>query len=157
MKRFLRWLVDALRPWHNNGLPDELQLPENPHWFFTKDAMERAASLMERVADLTSQGLKLGVFEILGATYASRAVRAWRPRELLLMEDVSLAFFEVEDRISRGIHVAPVHIQRLVEVLHRYYGYHKDYQTRESIVNKIAEYRKKKELYQSLDATDGTR
>jgi hypothetical protein len=151
MKRLIRWVVDLLRPWHDDGLPDDLQMPENSHWYWTKGAMERCASLT------VSQGIQLGVFQILGANYAAKAKQAWWPSELLLMEDVSLVFFELEQRVTASIYVAPVHIQRLAIVLCRYCAYHNDHQTEAYFEAKIDEYCKDvSEFYRAWNAEKDT-
>lgn len=149
MKRFFSWLVDLLRPWHDNGLPENLRLPDNPYWYWTKGEMQREARLS------VSQNMEFGVFQVLGRAYVSKAIKAWRPAELLLMEDVSLCFFEVDDRIVKRIFVAPVHIQRLVEILCRYCRYHQDDQSRESIEKKVTEYIKKmQDVFQTWPAEE---
>ena len=132
MKRFFYWLANCLRPWRDDGLPDELRMPENTNWFFHKDAMKRSAALSQ------SERMEFGIFKILGLAYAERAQNAWQPRELLIMEDLSLAFFEVEDRAFRGIHVPDIHIDRLVCVLQRYYDYVGDSQSEETVRAKVA-------------------
>jgi len=39
------------------------------------------------------------------------------------MEDLSLAFHQVESRALNGIKVTPIHIERLEKVLHYYFDY----------------------------------
>src|SRR5262245_44945394 len=131
LKRFFYWLTDQLRPWHDDGLSENLRLPDNPHWYFTKGEMLRCARLS------VSQRMPFCVFKILGLDLATGAARAWRPTQLLLMEDISLACHEVEDRVHEGTSVARVHIERLVEVLHRYLEYLKKSRPRKAIRQQI--------------------
>ncbi|HEY7310063.1 MAG TPA: hypothetical protein VH643_11945 [Gemmataceae bacterium] len=69
-----------------------------------------------------------------------RAARAWRPGELLRMEDVSLAFHFVEQQRHRGILVEPIHIDRLVETLFRYFDYRGEARTRVELRRMVNDY-----------------
>src|SRR6266480_7121789 len=131
MKHFFYWLADRLRPWHDDGLGEELRLPDNSERYFIRGAMLRAAGLS------MSQNMAFGAFQVLGLEHARRAAGAWRPRELHLMEDLSLAFYEVEDRAHKGIFVAPVHVSRLVEIVHHYLEYQGSPWTREAINSRV--------------------
>jgi hypothetical protein len=111
------WIADLLRPWHDNGLPEELQFGEIEAEGFVREAMHRAAGFS------VEGGFAFGIFQVIGLEYAARAARAWRPRELLLMEDVSLAFQGVWSRAMKGFSVPPIHIERTVLTLSRYLDY----------------------------------
>src|SRR5665213_3444866 len=97
MRRFFLWLADQLRPLHNDRLGEELQIPPGSCSVFDREDMQRMARMS------FSLQITFGVFELLGLRYAKRAARAWRPRELFLMEDISMAFKLVEDQRERGI------------------------------------------------------
>src|SRR5438067_7803883 len=116
MRSLFLWIADTLRPWHDSGLPEELRFPEIPLEEFERGEMRRAA----RFASGPS-GFPCGVFELVGMEYADRAVRAWGPRELHLMEDVSLAWHLVEQQRNRGVIVEVEHIERLIIMLGNYF------------------------------------
>src|SRR5689334_12187526 len=89
---------------------------------------------MRRFAKIAaSTGTLAGVFEILGAEHARRAARAWRPRELLLMEDLSLAFAPIYARVNEGHPVPEIHIDRAAALLARYFEYHGEHRQVESL------------------------
>jgi hypothetical protein len=74
-------LTDLFRPWHDDGLPEDLG-------FGVIDKSPYVRGSMSRFAWLSAQEkMPFGVFEIVGLEYAPRAARAWWPRERLLMED----------------------------------------------------------------------
>ena len=52
-------LDDLCRPWHDNGLPDELQFTEIENWKFKREYMRRMASLS------VASGFAFGVFRII--------------------------------------------------------------------------------------------
>jgi hypothetical protein len=110
-------LTDLFRPWHVDGLPEELAFGEIEGWWFIRGAMGRAAFLASR------SDIAFGVFGVIGIEYARRAARAWWPPERLLMEDVSCAFAPVANRAGAGIPVPQLQIDRLVFVLGRYLEY----------------------------------
>src|SRR5438105_14541297 len=64
-----------------------------------------------------------GIFDLIGLQYARRAARTWRPRGLLLMEDLSLAFEMVEHQRNRGILVEDDDVERLVELLYAFFPF----------------------------------
>jgi hypothetical protein len=117
----VEWLADKLtalfRPWHNDGLPEELAFGEIVGWVFVRGSMTRAARLAVEF------DVPFGVFGIIGIAYARRAARAWWPKERLLMEDVSCAFQPIADRACRGQPISALLIDRLVFVLGRYLRY----------------------------------
>jgi hypothetical protein len=110
-------LTDLCRPWHDDGLPDELAFGEIEAWGFVRGSMDRAARLA------VSEDVPFGVFGIIGIAYARRAARAWWPKERLLMEDISCAFHPVAARAWEGQLVPPLLLDRLVFVLARYLAY----------------------------------
>jgi len=134
VNRFFYWLADQLPPWYQNTLPDELQLPEIPPAVFLRGTMLREAHLGDKMQ------VPCGIFRLLGLPYARRAAHAWRPRELYLMEDISLAFHLVESQRHRAIMVEPIHIDRLVETLYRYLQYIGDLQTRAKVHELVNQY-----------------
>jgi hypothetical protein len=111
------WIADKLRPWRDDGLSEELQFPELPFLPYRREEMLRLAKLT------VTEKIPFGIFQFLGIGLAARAARAWRPRELFLMEDLSLAFQLIEGQRHRGMIVEPHHIDRFVDILHRYYVY----------------------------------
>src|SRR5260221_5029860 len=111
MQRLFLWIVSLLRPWHDNGLSDDLQFVEIEGEFFVRGAMLRAAKLSVAV------DIAFGIFDMIGKEFAQRAARAWRPTELLLMEDVSLAYNGIWTRLAKCLPVPSLHVQRTVETL----------------------------------------
>lgn len=73
------WLVDSFmdlcRPFHDNGLPPDLQAEDIESYGFARGAMHRAARLSH------SMNIEFGVFQIIGQKFARRAAKAWRPFE----------------------------------------------------------------------------
>ncbi len=112
------WLAEKLtalfRPWHHDGLPEELAFGEIEAWVFVRGMMDRHARMAVKCH------VPFGVFGIIGLEYADRAVRAWLPKERLLMEDVSCAFQPVQARAGSGHPVPQLLIDRLVFLLARY-------------------------------------
>ena len=117
MQRLFLWAAEKLRPWHERRQPELLRHPPSSHAHFHRGAMMRAAGLS------VSQEMTFGIFELIGAEFARRASRAWWPRELLLMEDLSLAFFALEEDRKRSIEPAADTIDRLVAILGAYFEY----------------------------------
>ena len=115
------WLVEKLadlfRPWHEDGLPEESAFGEVEAWGFVRGGMERWAQTSVRL------NVPFGVFGVIGIEHARRAARAWRPRERLLMEDVSCAFLPVWTSAAKGQPVPEILIGRLVFLLARYLAY----------------------------------
>jgi|GEM_PF-3711998 len=110
-------LTDLLRPWHDDGLPEELAFGEIEAWGFVRGAMERYAKMA------VACDVAFGVFGIIGIEYARRAARAWWPKERLLMEDVSCAFLPVQERAGAAHPVPQIHLDRLTLLLARYLAY----------------------------------
>ena len=115
MQAVLDWLTERLRPLYRTCLPEELQLPEIPMAVFHRGAMERAASLA------VSEKMPFGIFQVIGLRHAAKAARAWRPRHRFLMEEISLAYYLVEQQRARCILVEAEHVDRLVELLFQYF------------------------------------
>lgn len=94
---FVYWMADKLHDRYDNGLPDDLKFPEIPHESFSRGNMLRSAGL---VRHMLAAGLEMrcGIFDLIGPKYAHRAIWAWRPREIHLMEDLSVAFQLVESQ-----------------------------------------------------------
>lgn len=115
VQRFSYWIADRRRAGHDNGLPAHLRLSSSRVNRFVRETMLREARL---TADLD---VAFGIFELIGSKHAPRAARVWRPRGLLLMEDLSLAFEVVERQRQRGIVVADDDIERLVHLLHTFF------------------------------------
>jgi hypothetical protein len=134
VNRFFYWLADMLRPLHDSGLPEELQFPVIPFSKFHRESMLR-------VAGLSSQfDVSLDIFKFLGKEYALRAARAWRPRELYLMEDLSLAFYLIEEQRQRGILVEPDHIDRFIFLLCNYFRYLRENRTEQEVRERVNGY-----------------
>jgi hypothetical protein len=114
MNRLARAIADAFRPFYRSGLDADHQLPDVPVSTFLLRTMERMAAMSAGV------GVTFGVFEVIGLEHARRAARAWRPGEILLMEEVSLAFHEVEERVLEGGFLPAIHVDRLVMILGHY-------------------------------------
>ncbi len=110
-------LTDLFRPWHDNRLPEELAFGEIVSWGFIRGGMARTARL---AVDLD---VDFGVFAIIGIECAPRAASAWRPRERLLMEDISCAFSPLSRRVTAREFVPPIHQERLVFLLGEYFAY----------------------------------
>ena len=131
-------LTDLLRPWHDDGLPEELAFGEIEAWNFVRLLMRRNAQLS------VSLNLKLGVFGIIGLKYARRAARAWWPTERLLMEDVSCAFQPIQARAGSGHPTPQLLIDRLVFLLARYLAYvgspRPEEQLREAVARFLRDY-----------------
>lgn len=115
LQRLSYWVADRRRASHDNGLPANLRLSSCSANQFTRQRMLREAGL---TADVD---VAFGIFKLIGPEHALRAARAWRPRVLLLMEDLSLAFELVERQRKRGILVADDDIERLVHLLHTFF------------------------------------
>lgn len=115
------WLVekltDLLRPWHDDGLPEELAVGDIEAWGFVRGAMVRCAKMAAEC------DVAFGVFDIIGIEYARRAARAWWPKERLLMEDVSCAFFPVQERAGSAHPVPQILLDRLALLQARYLAY----------------------------------
>lgn len=109
------WIADWLRALHDNGLPANLRVPTGRANRFVRQAMLREAK------STTSLDMPFGIFKLIGAEYAPRAASAWRPRGLLLMEDLSLAFDAIEYQRHRGIVVAHDDIERLTHLLQAFF------------------------------------
>lgn len=132
MNRFFYWLADKLRPWHGSWLPEELELPYIPLESFLQGEMARTARL--------GVGLTSGIFGIIGADYARRAAKAWRPREIYLMEEISLALHLVEEQRQRGILVESIDIDRFVETLFLYFAYLGESRTKNDVRKMVNDY-----------------
>ena len=107
-------LADLFRPWHDSGLPEDLEFGEIEAWLFVRGSMARHAELAVRL------DVPFGVFGVIGIGYARRAARVWRPRERLLMEDVSCAFWPLHTRAGSGGPAPQVQKDRLAFLLGRY-------------------------------------
>lgn len=114
VQRFFYWLADRCRESHDNGLPAKLQLSSSRANRFAREEMLRDARMTKRL------DVPFGIFQLIGSEHAARAARTVRPKALLLMEDLSLAFDVVERQRHRGIVVADDDIERLVRLLHTY-------------------------------------
>lgn len=123
MERFFAWLADQLRPWYDNGLDEELRIPKDRYLAFERGHMARWARVTE------GWDSPAGVFTLVGKDYVRRAARAWRPRERFLMEDLSLAFLDLEHHRQRGLRIDSIRFNRLVATLARYYAYHGETRT----------------------------
>ncbi len=119
VRRIFYLVADLLRPWHDNQLPEHLQFGEIELGGFKREYMVRTAIMSEHV---TSPGEAVEIFEIVGPEHVEYALRAWRPRHLLLMEDLSLAFYPLLD-VPGPFGVPQIHIDRTVEILRHYYVY----------------------------------
>jgi hypothetical protein len=117
MRGFLNWVTEKLRPLYGSCLPEELRLPEMPMAVFHRGAMERYASLA------VSAQVPFGIFRVIGLKHAAKAAGAWRPRHRFLMEELSLAYYLVEQQRQRCILVEPQHVDRFVELLFQYFRY----------------------------------
>ncbi|MGC4006244.1 MAG: hypothetical protein QM811_25255 [Pirellulales bacterium] len=105
-------LKDRLRRFKNT-LPKELRFERECESEFLRDSMLRDAGL---AIDLN---MKTGIFKLLGLEAAARAIRAKRPQEFFLMEDLSVVFHAIELRVRRRIIPAEIHLQRFIELLDR--------------------------------------
>ena len=114
LQRFSYWIAEYRRASHDNGLPANLRLPSAGNRF-TRQAMLRAARMT------TSLDVPFGIFKLIGPEHARRAARIWRPRGLLLMEDLSPAFDAVEHWRHRGIVVPEDDCERLIGLLHTFF------------------------------------
>ena len=81
----------------------------------------------------TNLTLRFGIFEILGLNAAERAALAWRPGELQLMEEISLAFDCIEEHRMRGVVIDPSDHERLIHVLAQYFVYLKQPRTKAAL------------------------
>src|SRR3954454_7980375 len=115
MRTVLDWLTEKLRPLYRTRLPEELRQPEIPLAVFHRGAMKRAASLA------VSAQVPFGIFRVIGLRHAAKAARVWRPRHRVLMEEISLAYYLVDQQRARCILVEPQHVDRLVELLFLYF------------------------------------
>lgn len=115
VQRVSYWIADWRRASRDNGLPANLRLSTDHANRFERQAMLRAAKLT------TSLDTPFGIFKLIGAERAPRAARVWRPRGLLLMEDLSLAFDAVERQRHRGMVIADDDIDRLMRLLHAFF------------------------------------
>ncbi len=131
-------LTDLLRPWHDDGLPEELAFGEIEAWIFVRGSMARFAWMAVRL------DVPFGVFGIIGIEHARRAARAWWPKERLLMEDVSCAYMPVQSRAGSAHAVPQLLIDRLVFLLARYLAYVRspwsEAQLREAIARFLRDY-----------------
>ena len=98
-------------------MSDDLQFAGFVGLHVKRDYMLRMARLS------VASDVPMGIFGLIGIEFAYRAVRAWRPKELHLMEDMSLAFDGIWRRLAEGISVPPLHVERMVEVWRRYSVY----------------------------------
>lgn len=114
LQRFSCWIAECRRASHDNGLPANLHLPSSGNRF-TREATLRAARMT------TSLDVPFGIFKLIGPEHAPRAARAWRPRALLLMQDLSLAFDAVEHWRHRGIVVPEDDCERLIHLLRTFF------------------------------------
>jgi len=110
-------ITDLLRPFYEDGLPEELSFGDIESWGFVRGSMNRAARLA------VSQKVDFGVFGVLGIGYARRAARVWWPKERMLMEEVSCAFQPIQSRAGAGQMVPQIQRDRLMFVLARYLAY----------------------------------
>lgn len=131
-------LTDLLRPWHDDGLPEELAFREIEAWVFVRGSMTRFAKMAVRL------DVPFGVFGIIGIEYARRAAWAWWPKERLLMEDVSCAYEPIRSRAGSTHPVPQLLIDRLVLLLARYLAYVRspwpEAQLREAIARFLRDY-----------------
>ena len=151
MNRFFQKIAELFRPFHDNGLGEDLRLPDDPYEWVHRGTLLRMARMS------VSQGMSFWIFEAIGPAFAKRAVRAWRPREILLMEDLSLAFHEVNSRAQNGITVTPIHIERLEKVLFGYFDYQATPHEPEAVRSMIDQYIKanwRRAIELSDDETD---
>lgn len=117
MDHFREILASAVRPFHDDGLPDHLAFGDIEGWGAIRGMMLRAARLT------VSTGIDMGVFGVLGIDYARRAARAWWPVERLIMEDISCAYEPVFSRADSDQFIPPMQIERLQLLLHHYLIY----------------------------------
>lgn len=115
LQKILGKITDHFRPWHANGLPEQLQLEPMEAELFYREEMWRNGSMA------ASLNVPFGIFDTIGIKYARQAAWAWRPRERLLMEDVSLAFHVFEQLRQRGERVPANDIERLAITLTNYF------------------------------------
>jgi len=111
MNRIVHWVAELLWPFYCSPL----SFPEES--LFLRTEVFRNARLARTI------DTDFGVFALIGISYASRIGRAWRPREIHLLEDISLAFHAVDDRASDLGHVPDEHQIRLTDALVRYFDY----------------------------------
>lgn len=119
VRRICYLVADLLSPWHDDQLPEHLQFGEIEFEGFKRKYMVRTAIMSKYV---TSPGEGFQIFEIVGPEHVEYALRAWRPRHLLLMEDLSLAFYPLLNAYG-PFGVPQIHIDRTIEILGHYYAY----------------------------------
>ena len=73
MEWLIEKLTDLFRPWHDNGLPEDLGFGAIDASLYVRESMKRFAWLSAQ------ETMAFGVFEIIGMQYAPRAARAWWP------------------------------------------------------------------------------
>jgi hypothetical protein len=113
MRDFIRQLADILDPKYSSSL----EFPETDARFFVRGRIFRFASVSK------AMGIAFGEFHILGREYVKRVLRAWRPREVHLLEDLSQAFGEVEYRANQPLSVPDIHIKRAAQAIAFYLAY----------------------------------
>ncbi len=115
--RVFQRVADLFRPWHDNGLPEELQFSENESPWAARGYMKRMAQMSAAL------NIAFGVIDVIGMQHADVVINAWRPRHLLLMDDVSFSWTFVEDRCARDLPVPEIHIMRSVATICNYLDY----------------------------------
>jgi hypothetical protein len=117
--RFFLALADLLEPLYDCPF----ELPPQRFEYWARLAIFRSARLTLEPIDPDGEPIPFGVFCVIGVEYAKRVDRAWRPREIHLLRDISAAFDEVATRAHQPLHVPDVHIDRLVHAFSRYLAY----------------------------------
>jgi hypothetical protein len=94
----------------------------------------RGDSMTQKFADAFS------VFAIIGSQYAERVAKANNPREVKMLERISLAFHEVESRVSESQTVSSTHVDALAESLCEWFTYIGESQSKSAIQSQIEQY-----------------
>lgn len=134
MNRLQELFVNVWGLFHNSRLPAGLEMPDVAMEGFVREAMMRAAGLS------ASMNMRFGIFELLGEEFAKRASRAWWPPEVLLMEDISLAFEVVEHQRRMGLKINPIDVRRLEWLVGQYFQRLNVPRSREDVVQLIDVY-----------------
>ena len=72
-----------------------------------------------------------GIFDLIGMDYAHRVANAWRPREIELLRELSLAFHEVEQR--RGRRMPRWRVEALATAMFSWFDYIGEDRTLQSV------------------------
>ena len=115
MNRLYEFGLNVWGMFYSSKLPVELQLPPVEMEGFVRGAMSRWAGLSD------GMNMEFGIFQLLGGEFVNRAAHVWWPPEVLLMEDLSLAFYVVEEQRQLGMPNDPIDIRRLEWLITQYF------------------------------------